>query len=317
MRVGLIGRGFGERVVAAAFEATEGCEVVEVVSPRDEAAVAALCARNDVDLISVHSPPFLHVDNVRRAIEGGHAVLCDKPFGLNADEAKEMCALADDAGVVALLNFENRFDPVRQQLHGLVQDGAIGEPEHVHCSMITAISRVPLRRHGWLFDAELGGGWIGALGSHLIDFARWTFGDIVEASGQLRTVVKERPDADGKLHPSTAEDGFVATLRSASGVTMMIDSTSAAPVNLTPTMLVTGSEGVLEVIGDARIVLHDGAGPHEQVQQGEGGMQSLVTAMQHYAGVARDAVRDGKVDPAAPTFADGLACAQVMDRLRS
>jgi predicted dehydrogenase len=50
------------------------------VSPRDAAAVAKLCARGDVDLVSVHSPPFLHLDHVRRAIDGSHAVLCDKPF---------------------------------------------------------------------------------------------------------------------------------------------------------------------------------------------------------------------------------------------
>src|SRR5262245_42103128 len=204
MRVGIIGRGFGERVVAPAFNDTEGCTVVDVVSPRDERAVAALCGRRDVDLISVHSPPFLHVDNVRRAIEGGHAVLCDKPFGRNAAEAKTMHALAVDAGAVALVNFENRYDPMRRHLHALVSDGAIGEPQQFHHSMTTSLWRIPLRPYGWLFDAGLGGGWIGALGSHVIDFARWTFGEIVDASGLVRTAIAERPDADGAMHDCSA-----------------------------------------------------------------------------------------------------------------
>ena len=39
LRVGVIGRGFGGRVVAPTFDQTEGCRVVDVVSPRDEAAV--------------------------------------------------------------------------------------------------------------------------------------------------------------------------------------------------------------------------------------------------------------------------------------
>ena len=77
VRVGVIGFGFGARVVAPVFEITEDFEVVDLVSPRDDDAVGELCARDDVDLISVHSPPFLHRDHVRRAIEGGHAVLCD------------------------------------------------------------------------------------------------------------------------------------------------------------------------------------------------------------------------------------------------
>src|SRR5262249_27251640 len=155
MRVGVIGRGFGARVVAPAFAKTDGCEVVDVVSPRDEPAVATLCARADVDLISIHSPPFLHARHVRLAIEGGHAVLCDKPFGRNAEEAAAMCHLARDAGVPGFLNFETRYDPARKRLRELVAEGAVGTPEHMQLSMLLASTRVPLRPYGWLFDGEL------------------------------------------------------------------------------------------------------------------------------------------------------------------
>ena len=111
VRVGVIGTGFGATVVAPAFTATSDCEVVDVVTPRDDAACAALCARSDIDLISVHSPPFLHRRHVDWAIEAGHAVLCDKPFGLDADESRAMTEHAEAAGIVNLLNFERRFDP--------------------------------------------------------------------------------------------------------------------------------------------------------------------------------------------------------------
>src|SRR5439155_3837424 len=127
-------------------------------------------------------------------------------------------------------------------------DGTIGTPEHVHNTMLMSITRVPLRRHGWVFEAERGGGWLRALGSHVIDFTRWMFGEIDEVSGQLRTAVTERPDADGNLHPSTADDGFVATLRTTSGVTTVIDSSSAAPVNLPAQLVVVGSAGALEQV---------------------------------------------------------------------
>jgi len=315
MRVGIIGRGFGERVVAPAFRATAGCEVVDVVTPRDEAAVAALCARADVDLVSVHSPPFLHLRNVRCAIEAGHAVLCDKPFGRNAKEAAEMCDLAREAGVLGLLNFENRYDAGRRRVRALIEEGAIGTPEHAQWSMLLSTTRVPLRRYGWLFDDELGGGWLRSLGSHLIDLSRWTFGEVVEASAQLRTAIGERPDADGKMHRCTADDGFVATLRFERGLTTVIDSSSAAPVNLTPSMLVAGSQGVLEHT-DSRIVLHTGTGSKE-VFAAEAGANPLFAAQREWAGVVRDAVCDGAAPPGAPTFADGLAWNEVLDRVRS
>jgi predicted dehydrogenase len=312
MRVGIIGRGWGARVVAPAFDGTEGCQVVEVVTPRDEAAVAALSARNDVDLISVHSPPFLHHEHVRMAMEAGHAVLCDKPFGRNTEEARSMCAMAEETGVAALLNFEHRYDESRRRLHQLLRDGVIGEPEHVNWTMLLAWTRVPLRPSGWIFDEGQAGGWLRAAGSHLIDFARWTFGEIIEVSGQLRTAVTERPGVGGITEPCTADDGFVATLRTERAVTLVIDSSSAASVTLPPRIVLTGSTGALEVVGE-RIVLHDGQGTIDMFVP-DSDIYDPFAPQRAFAAVVRDAVRDGHLD-GIPTFTDGLACVEVMDRL--
>ncbi len=315
MRVAVIGRGFGERVVAPAFQAVNGSEVVDVVSPRDASGVDSLCNRSDVDLIAVHSPPFLHLEHVRRAVEGGHNVLCDKPFGRNAAEAAEMRDLAKAAGVLNFLNFEYRYDDARRSVFGAVADGAVGEPEHAAFTMLMSVSRSPLRPYGWLFDAAAGGGWLRAMGSHQIDFARWTFGEIVEAAGQLRTAVTERPDATGTKHRCTADDGFALTLRSARGVSVVMDSSSAAPMNLPLSLVVVGSEGVLEEAGN-RVVVHTPNGDRELFKT-QPSSNPLVPAMQRYAEAIRDAVHEQEIPPDVPTFDDGLACAIVMDRVSS
>lgn len=317
IRVGVIGRGFGARIVAPVFAETAGCTVVDVVSPRDPATVEAMCARPDVDLVAVHSPPFLHADHVRRAVAAGKAVLCDKPFGRNVDEAAELCALASDAGVVNLLNFEFRCHPAREALRDLVLDGSIGEPEHVQWSQFSAGSRLPLRRYGWLFDRSRGGGWIGAWGSHALDFLRWTLGDIPDAAAVVRTTITERPDVDGRLHRCTAEDGFTATLRSAAGVTVAIDTTFVAPVNVPGRITVVGADGVLESTGDHRITLRTDAGVNEAFELDHGSGDPHLLPMRRWAAVVRDAVRTGTVAPESPTFADGLACARLMDALRA
>src|SRR5436309_11848598 len=108
MKVAVVGTGFGARVVAPAFDAADGCEVVEVVSPRDEEAVTRAIERLDVDLVSVHSPPFLHAPHVRAALAAGKAVLCDKPFAMSGDEARALAEEAAAAGAIALCNFEFR-----------------------------------------------------------------------------------------------------------------------------------------------------------------------------------------------------------------
>jgi predicted dehydrogenase len=290
------------------------------VSPRDDDAVDALCARDDVDLISVHSPPFLHCGHVARAIEHGHAVLCDKPFGVNAQDAEAMHDLARDAGVVGLVNYEFRFAPLRSELRALVRSGVVGTVEHVEWTAFAGIWRTMSRPFGWVFDASLGGGWVRAYASHCIDLFLWTFGDIVEASAGMRTTIAERPDGDGRMRACTAEDGFAATMRTAAGAWITLDTTATAAVDRPMRVTVVGSDGVLEMIGDdvhevgGTILLHTAAGTSEEFRV-EPWPAHHYTEMLPWVELIRDALRAGHSLPDMPTFADGLACARVMDRL--
>jgi predicted dehydrogenase len=278
--------------------------------------VAALCDNNDVDLVCVHSPPFLHAAHVRRAIATGHAVLCDKPFGVDAGQAQTLLAAADAADCLHLLNFEFRYDPMRILVRDLIQGGAVGRPEHVSWTHVSAGSRTPLRVYGWLFDRSAGGGWVGAWGSHAVDFLRWVFGDVGHAWGQPRTAISERPDpAGGTDRMCDAEDGFSAVLELTDGVTAAIDTTFAAPVNLAPRLVVTGSDGVLECVADRRVVIRRADGTRDEYERDESGDPHLAP-MRAWAAVIRDSVLDGLAPPGAPTFVDGVACGRVLDALR-
>jgi len=317
VRIGIVGRGFGARVVAPVFAETEGCEVVDVVSARDDAAVRELCARADLDLVAVHSPPFLHPTHVGYALDAGHAVLCDKPFGRNAQDAAAMLDHARAAGALHLGNLEFRYQPGRVALRELANSGAVGTVEHVEVAQFSAGSRVPLRNYGWLFDVERGGGWIGAWGSHFLDYVRWAFGEVVECGAQLRTDIKERPDADGVLHECTAEDAFVAWLRTERDVSITIDTTFVAPVNLPSRVTLIGSDGVLELRSDHRITRTTADGSEDVFHLDVTAADPHLIPMQRWAEVVRDAVRAGEAPEDAATLEDGLACAQMMDRLRS
>ena len=146
MRVGIIGTNFGRRLMAPAYEAA-GFDVVDVVSARDDAACAAL-VRSRIDIVSVHSPPFLHLRHVERALEAGKAVFCDKPFGISAHEAKTMTRMAREAGTLNVVNFEFRFAAIRQELKAIINNGAIGTPEQLlwqNFSVARPRSRAPVR----------------------------------------------------------------------------------------------------------------------------------------------------------------------------
>lgn len=312
IRVGVVGSGFGRRVVAPAFAAA-GCQVVDVVSARDEAAVADLC-RGRLDLVSIHSPPFLHAAHVRLAVAHSRAVLCDKPFGRSAGEAQLMLEEAEAAGVIHLVNFEFRHEPARVHVKRLLGDGAIGRVEHLQWSALNAGSRDPLRRHGWLFDRSLGGGWIGAWGSHAVDALRWLLGEVEDVHAVTSVVIAERPDADGLSRPCDAEDTFSAWM-TAGGASVAIDTSFAAPLTLPTRVTFLGADGVIEVVNDRHITERRPDGSREVVElsRTEGDVHG--TAMNRWAEQVRDAVAAGR--QIEPSFADGVACARVLDGLRA
>jgi predicted dehydrogenase len=320
VRVGIVGTGFGARVVAPVFAATEGCDVVDVVSARDDDAARRLAARPDVDLVCVHSPPFLHARDVRAVLAAGKAVLCDKPFALDATEAAALLDDAEHAGVVHLVNFEFRWQPSRLALRDAIAAGTIGRPEHMTWAHLSSGSREPLRRYGWLFDATRGGGWIGAWASHSVDTLRWLFGDAVRVDEAIRRLdIPERPDGDGTAHACTAEDGLAASLNVGGGVSVTIDSSFACPTSVAPRITVFGADAAIDCIAAERVVLRRPDGSREDLYSApaDPGRDRHHAAMQRWAEVVRDSVRARGAQPGAATFADGVACDVVLDQLRA
>ncbi len=311
LRIVVIGTGFGQIVVAPIWRSL-GCEVT-VVSPRDAEAVRAAVA-GPCDLVSIHSAPFLHLGHVRLAIEHGRDVLCDKPFGADAAEAREMLELATGAGVLHFLNFEFRSDPLRLKLKDLLDGGAIGTPVHLNWTAFHAGGRK--LRHRWLFEKGRGG-WIGAFGSHAVDTLRWLFGDIVATGGQQRTEVtlrRDRDKASDATHASTAEDSFTGWFRMTGGFTATLDTGYSAAVQVPSIITIFGSEGAIQIADSSELTV---IRPGREAERFDFAVEDdpHQPALGLWIGKVRDAVAGRR--QIAPNFADGLACAEVLDALRA
>ena len=134
-RVGIVGSGFGGTVHAPAYTLHPAFEAFAIASPNRAAAIAAerniphafasieamLAAVGDqLDVISVASPPFDHHRSVMAALDARKHVLCEKPFALDLVQAEEMAAAAQIAGVATALAFEFRYIPAPRTLRRLV-----------------------------------------------------------------------------------------------------------------------------------------------------------------------------------------------------
>ena len=137
---------------------------------------------------------------------------------------------------------------------------------------------------------------------------------MVEAEAVLRVARTERADAAGQPHECDADDGFVASLVTESGVTAVIDCSLETPVSTPEHFAVFGSDGML-VLDDDGVALHTAAGDVVPYAVDWEGKVSLMLSMERWAARICDAVRTGVVEPGWPTFADGLACALVMEEM--
>jgi predicted dehydrogenase len=316
----IIGTGFGARVMKGCYE-DAGMEV-EIVSARDSDAVSTACSL-PFDLVSVHSPPFLHAEHVNLALDHDHHVLCDKPFGVSSRQSRQMLDRAEAQGVVHLLNFEFRHDPGRRRVKEIIESGAIGRVTHIHWTFFNGFSRIPLRAHGWQFDGDMGGGWIRINSTHMIDALRWLVGEVVEVDARARIDVSERPDKTGKIHPSTAEDAFAANLTLDNGASVVIDTAWAAPGTLPDHWTVIGTEGIIDIVEriqlwvtpmvrDTEITVVLGRDVQtERIGPFEG--DAHLPAMRPFARFVKEAVSERR--QVEPSFRDGLAASEVIDQL--
>lgn len=221
--IGIIGAGFARTTQIPGFRDCMAARVVAIASRnRDHAADVArefniphvaddwreLVARDDVDLVSVVTPPATHMEMTLAAIEHHKAVLCEKPMAMNAAEARRMTDAAREAGVLALIDHELRFLSSRRTMRSLLTSGAIGSVRHCNYVFRSDYRGLMDRAWDWWSDEKMGGGTLGAIGSHAIDSYRWMLGtEITAVSCMLSSHIAERPDkSTGAMRAVTSDD---------------------------------------------------------------------------------------------------------------
>lgn len=137
------------------------------------ASYAALAADPDVDAVYIATPHPMHVHDTLLCLNAGKAVLCEKPFAVNASETKQMIELARAKKLFLMEAMWTRYIPVVVKAREWLKQGCIGEPRMVMCDFGF--------RAGWdetsrLIDPRLAGGGLLDVGVYAISFASMVYG---------------------------------------------------------------------------------------------------------------------------------------------
>ncbi|HEX8636253.1 MAG TPA: Gfo/Idh/MocA family oxidoreductase [Pyrinomonadaceae bacterium] len=349
--IGIIGSGFARSTQIPGFRACAGARIVAIASARRERAAAVarefeipfvgqdwreVVEHADVDLVSIVTPPATHLEMTLHALARGKAVLCEKPMAMNAGETEAMRRAAEAAGVLALVDHELRFLEGRRRMRELLRSGEIGRVRHA-----AATYRADSRAQGagrawdWWSDARVGGGALGAIGSHVVDGFHWLLegAQVARVFCQLSTHVRARPDAEsGAPVPVTSDDAANLILNFAGGDLLLSETGATASVSLS---FVEAGEPLhrLEIFGERGALRVEGDGALWRAEQGAGAWRRVEVAgdelapgmhdngwSRGFTRFAREIVRAlqagrNTLEDAA-TFADGHRTQLVLDAAR-
>ena len=179
-----------EEILTRAME-TLGLEAENCYSDYND-----LLKRDDIDVVIVATPDFLHLEHVVATLEAGKHVLCEKPMAMTIEECKEMIEASERTGKKLMVGQICRYAPGFMKAKEIIDRGDIGElffveSEYAHdYSFSPGVDnwrKDPVR----LREPALGGG------CHAVDLLRWVAGDPYEVSAfSNRKVLKDWPVDD-------------------------------------------------------------------------------------------------------------------------
>ena len=168
--------------------------------------MAAAIEHPDTDVVVIGLPNFLHEEAIGLVAKAGKAVLCTKPLGRTADEARRMLETVEKAGVFAGYLEDLCYTPKLLKAVASVKAGAIGD-----VTWVRSRETHPGPHSAWFWDGRLtGGGAIVDLGCHCIEIIR-------NYVGKENRPVEVLCHTDTLVHPIADEDNAVALIRFESG----------------------------------------------------------------------------------------------------
>ncbi|HUZ13625.1 MAG TPA: Gfo/Idh/MocA family oxidoreductase [Caulobacteraceae bacterium] len=152
--------------------------------PGVAAGYAELVRRGDVDVVYNALPPAAHAEWTIAALEAGKAVLCEKPFAMDAAQARSMVDAAEVRGLMLLEAFHYRHHQVFRRAEALVKGGALGALRRARAEFRVTVARGPQELR---WRADLGGGGLMDLGCYPVHALRTLVGTAPEIASATAT----------------------------------------------------------------------------------------------------------------------------------
>lgn len=140
--------------------------------PKAYGSYEALLSDESIEAVYIPLPNHLHAQFIRQAADAGKHIICEKPIALNAKEAEESIAYAQQKGVKVMEAFMYRFHPQWQHARELIRMKEIGKVQLVQCFFAYNNTDPSNIRN----QADAGGGAILDIGCYAVSSSRFLIG---------------------------------------------------------------------------------------------------------------------------------------------
>jgi myo-inositol 2-dehydrogenase/D-chiro-inositol 1-dehydrogenase len=130
-------------------------------------------AFNGADAAVIVTPTGMHTDMIRRGLDAGLAVFCEKPIALDLESTKRLVDHVEKTKGRVQIGFQRRFDAGFQEARRRVDAGELGTVYSFHMTSRDALPPPDA------YVETSGGQFVDQL-IHDFDVTRWMFGDEVE-----------------------------------------------------------------------------------------------------------------------------------------
>ena len=207
-----------------------------------------MVAQEDLDLVSVCTPPFMHCAASVAALNAGANVICEKPMAMNAAECEEMIAAAKQNDKMLTIGFQSRFGERAQFLKHLIDQGELGE---IYYARVLALRRRGIPWWGVFVEKDKnGGGPLIDIGVHTLDLTLWLMGHPTPTAvtGAVFTKLAKRPGLFTRGRPAdqsryTVEDFATAQIRFDTGAVINLETSWALNIANEVNAYLCGTEG--------------------------------------------------------------------------
>lgn len=191
---------------------------------------AELLQDSEVDAVYIALPNSMHAEWAIKAVRAGKHVLCEKPMGVDREDAERMFDAAREADMVLMEAFMYRFHPQTRKVQELIAAGAIGDLRIIRAAFgFTATGANNIR-----LNPQLAGGALMDVGCYCVNFMRMITGS-----------APERVSGAARWAESGVDETLVGTLEYPGGVLAQIECSLVSSYHHTARVI--GSNGIIEL----------------------------------------------------------------------